>query len=227
MVDDGNGSAAATDDTAAAGAAAAASSASTDAAAAAAATATAEAEAATAAAAAAEAPKAVDYSSVTLPQDSTLDSAVLERTVAIARERGLSPEQAQAAVDLVNQEVASTRTSLMESYQPGGAEWTKNAEAWEAETLADPALGKTPEERKAAVAVGASVLKRYAEAEPEHAKGFTEFFETSALGNHPAVAKFFHWLGKAAGERSLVHGSDVSMSPGDKLDQMYPSMKKQ
>src|SRR5687768_5093064 len=50
---------------------------------------------------------------LTLPEKSALDPAVLERTAAIARARGLSPEQAQAAVDLVNSEVASHVDALL------------------------------------------------------------------------------------------------------------------
>ncbi len=156
-------------------------------------------------------PVAVDYSSVTLPKDSALDTKALERTVAIARERGLSREQAQSVVDLVHSEVVQQRTTLLAAHQPGGAEWTKQLDAWKAQTLADPSLGKTPEERKASIQLGASVLKKYAAAEPDESKGIMSFLNDSGLGEHPAVAKFFRWLGKSAGERPLSLGSDASV----------------
>ena len=150
---------------------------------------------------------ATDYSKVTLPKDSAIDPAVLERTVAIARDRGLSVKDAQAMTDLVSQEIASTRADLMAAHQPGGAEWTKQLDAWKAQTLADPSLGKTPDERKASIELGASVLKRYAAAEPAESEGIMSFLNDSGLGEHPAVAKFFRWIGKSAGERPLSNGN--------------------
>jgi hypothetical protein len=167
--------------------------------------------------------KPIEYA-LTLPKDSTLDAAFLERTVAIARERGLSPEQAQATVDLVNQEAVSQRAALLTAYQPGGAEWTKQVDAWRAETLADVTLGKTPEERTASLAMGKSVLDRYTVANPAEAEGMKAFLDNSGLGDHPATMRFFKWLGEAAGEKPVVIGGDGGPSQADKLKQMYPSM---
>lgn len=157
---------------------------------------------------------AKDYSKVALPKDAVIDAAVLDETVAIAREQGLSVSQTQAVVDLLNSRVNADRTALLAAHQPGGAEWTKQLDAWKAETLADDSLGKTPEERKASVERGASVLKRYAEANPEGAEAMNDFLVTSGLGEHPAAVKFFKWLGESAGERPIVKGntSDVHLS---------------
>lgn len=169
------------------------------------------------------APAAIDYSSVILPKDSTLDPAVLERTVAIARERGLSTEQAQAALDLVHQEVGASRAALLESYQPGGAEWTKQVDGWKKETLADETLGKTPAERTAAIAHGGTLLKKFAEANPEMGAAMTAFLDTSGLGDKREVAHFFAWLGKAAGERPIAIG-DPPVKKKGAAQLMYPDM---
>ena len=167
--------------------------------------------------------EAVDYSGVILPKDAIIDAAVLDRTVAIARAQGLSREQAQPMVDLINQEVAHARDDLLASYQPGGAEWTKQVDGWRATTEADTQLGKTPEERKAAIAKGASVLKKYAEQYPADKPALDEFLDASGFGDHPVFARMFHWLGKAAGERLMVTGtnSDLAATPAER---MYPTM---
>jgi hypothetical protein len=162
-----------------------------------------------------------DYSKVILPKDAAIDADALGRTVAIARERGLSSEQAQSVVDLINGEVAQSRAALLAAHQPGGAEWTKQLDAWKAETLADASLGKTPEERTAAIQRGAQVLKKYGEANPEDAKNMEAFLTESGLGEHPAAVRFFHWLGKAAGERAIVLGSDSSVGGTSAIARKY------
>lgn len=170
---------------------------------------------------------ATDYSSVILPKDATIDSAVLERTVAIARERGLSTEQAQATVDLINEQVGASRTALLAAHQPGGAEWTKQLDAWKADTLADETLGKTPEERKAAIDLGGSVLKQFKAVNPAMGEAMDTFLTTTGIGERKELAHFLAWLGKSAAERPVVLGSDSTIkSPDQKLQEMYPSMNK-
>ncbi len=163
-----------------------------------------------------------DYTKVILPKDAAIDADALGRTVAIARAQGLSSEHAQAFADLVNSEVAQSRAALLAAHQPGGAAWTKQLDAWKADTLADPSLGKTPSERTAAVQRGANVLKKYAEANPDDAEQMTAFLTDSGLGEHPAAVRFFNWLGKAAGERSLVLGNDTSVQRSA-AEIMYPN----
>lgn len=138
-----------------------------------------------------------------LPENAVLDAAATERTTAFARTSGLSPEQAQQVLAFANQEVAAQRDALLAAHQPGGAAWEKQLNDWRAQTLADSALGATPEERTATIARGTSVLKRYAAANPDDAQAMTSFLDTSGLGEHPAAVRFFAWLGKAAGEGTL------------------------
>lgn len=141
-----------------------------------------------------------------LPEKSTLDPALLERTVAIARAQGLSPAQAQAAVDLAASEITThTATAVkaaMEAIQPGGAEWKKEIDGWKAQVLADQTLGKTPEERRATVDRGVGIVRQYAKTHPDDAPAFTQFLD-NGLGDHPATVRFFAWLGDAAKEGSL------------------------
>jgi hypothetical protein len=161
---------------------------------------------------------------LTLPDGET-DATLLERTTAIARESGLTPTQAQRIAAFASQEAATrataTREALIQSYQPGGAEWTKQADAWKTQTLADPKLGKTPEERKAAVTKGLAVIERYKDAHADDAKAMQGFFDTSGLGDHPTVARFFAWLGEAAAEGSLVTGGATGGAGRSTAELMY------
>lgn len=173
-----------------------------------------------------EPPAPVDYK-LSLPKDSTLDPAVLERTVAIARARGLSPEQAQAAVDLVHAESATHSAAVLAAHQPGGAAWTKQLDAWKAETLADPSLGKTPEERLQTVQRAGLVLAKFKEANPDMGGAVETFLTTSGIGERREVMHLLSWIGKASGERPMALPSDSAVrSPEATLDALYPSMKK-
>lgn len=134
---------------------------------------------------------------LSLPEHAALDASAIERTAAYARERGLSQEAASAALHLANTEVAAALDART-------AAETKLIESWKADTLADPSLGKTPEERTAKVQKGIGILNRFAEAHPEQKEKLTSFLNESGLGNHPTVVKLFAWLGESASEGSLV-----------------------
>jgi hypothetical protein len=158
---------------------------------------------ATADAAAAKA--ALKYDGLQLPKDSTLDPALLERTGAIARDLGLpDTAAAQKLVDLVHQEVATREAALLADHQPGGTAWSQQLDAWKAETLADPSLGKTPEERTAAIQRGAAIIDKFEKANPDMGKAMKAFLNTSGLGERREVAHFFAWLGRSAGEKPLI-----------------------
>ena len=165
-----------------------------------------------------------------LPDGSPLDAAALERTAATARELGLSQDAAQKALELVNTEVTSRitaeRDALLAAYSPGGDEWQKQVDGWKAETLADPALGKTPEERTASIESGKGLLRKYGEVHPADKEAMDNFLNTSGLGDHPAAAKFFAWLGKAMSEGTmpLTGGNSGGGSVAERLNSLYPSM---
>lgn len=165
----------------------------------------------------AEPPAPIEYK-LSLPKDSPLDPAVLERTVAIARARGLSPEQAQAAVDLVHAESATHSAAVLAAHQPGGAAWTKQLDAWKAETLADPSLGKTPEERVQTVQRAGLVLAKFKEANPDMGASVEAFLKTSGIGERREVMHLLSWI--ASGERPMALGSESGL-PGTALERKY------
>jgi hypothetical protein len=142
------------------------------------------------------APPEVKYD-LKLPDNSGLDAHAVERTVAHAKARGLSQPAAQAALDLVAQEVAQVNAAA-------DAEFKAKVEEWKATAAADATLGKTPEERTAAVLKGKQVLDKYASQYPERGQALKTFLNDTGYGEHPAVVGWFAWLGAAAGEGPLV-----------------------
>jgi hypothetical protein len=165
-----------------------------------------------------------------LPDDSGLDATLSERTAAIARELGLSNEHAQKALEFVAQEAQAHADAIAEatiqSYQKGGTEWTKRVAEWQQTTAADPALGKTPEERQAAINAGKTVLRKYGETHPDDELQLTAYLDNAGLSDHPAVARFFAWLGKAMGEGEYVRPGAPSSGQPRWEDQMYPTTAK-
>lgn len=173
------------------------------------------------------APAVPDKYDLKLPEGTPFDAAALERTAAIARSLGLSDDaKAQSVVDFVAGEVKTSTEAILAAHQPGGEAWTQMVDGWKADALADPSLGKTPEERTATINKGYGIVQQYAKANPKDAEAMTTFFESSGLGNHPAAVRFFAWLGKSAGEADPVIPGAQGDSPDAWRAQMYPSMSK-
>jgi hypothetical protein len=119
------------------------------------------------AAPAVEAPPAPIVYDLKLADGSTAPADVTERIAAIASARGLSNDAAQAMYDAITSESAAHV-----------AAWTAEMDRHRAETLADPALGKTAEERTAAIQRGVRVIDAYAKDDPSAAQEFRAFIPT-------------------------------------------------
>jgi hypothetical protein len=167
-----------------------------------------------------EAAAPVEYT-LALPAGAVLDAAALERTVAIARERGLSNEAAQAVLELANTEATAQRDALLAAYQPGGTEHAKQVEAWQAETLADATLGATPEARQAAISKGIAVLDKFQTANPTMGAAVKSFLNDTGFGSKREVVHFIAWLGEAASEGRVTPAPDLPPAPPDIPSRMY------
>ena len=170
-----------------------------------------------------------------LPDASTLEPAVVERTVAFAKARGLSNADAQAALEFANTEVAgavqASRDAFLAAYQPGdpekgiapGAEWQKQHDNWLAASLADPEIGAgKPEQLDAKVAQAQRAFEKYASPE------FRALLSQTGYGSHPELVRTFAAIGAAMSEGPLVTAGAQGGSPSqqDVLDKMYPTMVK-
>lgn len=178
-----------------------------------------------------------------------IDPDILTRTAAIARERGLTNEAAQSALDFTIAEAKTVAeksaaltakaaedavTAANEAYlaanappkdgKPGGAEWVKRNSTWYAESLADPAIGNGKKEQLSqAVERANQAIAKYGDQE------LKSDLELSAFGSKPSVLRFLAKVGAAMSEPSLVTGGTpvaASKSPADKLYD-HPTSQKQ
>lgn len=174
----------------------------------------------------ADTPAAPETYDLKLPQDSPLDAAVVERTAAFARARGLSQEAAQQALEFVHQEVAAARAAELAAYQPGGAEWTRQQDAWRDEVMADARLGKTDAERQAALERARGPIRKYAETHPDDSQAMASFLDASGLGNHPAAVRFLAWVGESLAEGTLVHAGGQAGDTRSAAEVLYGATPK-
>ncbi len=144
------------------------------------------------------------------PEGSLLDVGATERIATTARELGLSNDAAQRTVDLLSQELASNVAAQLEARQPGGAEWTKQVDAWEAEVKADVSLGKTDAEREASISSARQALDFYVKINPTEGAKLKEDLEKTGLGSYPPFVRLLAWVGKEKGE-----GRVLTSTPGE------------
>lgn len=164
-----------------------------------------------------------------LPEKSTLDAAVLERTAATARELGLSNDAAQKALEFVNQEVATREAAFLAAHNPGDPEknippgdaWVKQQDAWKAAALADPDLGAgKPEQLEARAGLAMRAFDKFSTPQ------FRDAVRRTGFGSHPEFVKVFVKIGEAMSESSLAvpDATGGSASEAERLNALYPSM---
>lgn len=147
------------------------------------------------------------------------DEKITERTIAKARELGLDPDKAQTALNFVAQETADAVHKAVEDHSPGGAEWKKMVEKFEADALKHPELGNgSAEKLQAAVTKARAVLGKY------FPKSVTDFLQETGYGSRPDVILGFLNIAKAAGEGNF----ETPKVPDEKsrAEKFYPEKKK-
>jgi len=155
-------------------------------------------------------PEAIKYD-LKLSDKTSLDDAVLERTSAIAREMGLSNENAQKSLNFVDTEVAAHLARQRESF-------AKLSATWVGELKADKEFGgdkynENVENAKRAVArFGSDSLK--------------VALDETGLGNHPELVRIFSKIGRAMADDKFVVGTAVNGAAQKRtLTDMYAPKK--
>jgi hypothetical protein len=166
------------------------------------------------------APTVPDKYDLKLPDKSTVDKAVVERTAAKARELGLSQEHAQKTLDYVHQEIDAAANAAVEaslkSHLPGGAVWEQQVTEWGAASLADPELGNNnPEQMAKMSTLAKEVVAKFGDKES------IEFIESNPLASHPAFLRLLTRIGKASAEGSLVVPSSQRNGQKSVADRWY------
>lgn len=159
---------------------------------------------------------------LTLPEGVT-DDALVQRIVADATARGLTPEAAQAMLD-ARLEERTTQTAeyaaLVEAWKPGGAEWVKRDSGFKAALLADPDLGGSQEKVNLALERGQLVLATFG---GDDAKAF---LDETGLGSHPVVVKMLAKIGERMSESLILPQGRQPKVGKTAADILYPAAPK-
>lgn len=139
----------------------------------------------------------------TAPEGVELDADQTAQFTAIAKELKLPAEAAQKIVDLATKaEVARV------------AAFTATVQGWAAEVKADPVLGGDKLEESLAVA------KRAIDLGPPELKAL---LQSTGMGNHPAVFKWAHTVGKALSPDKFVQGGNAPAGNKSAEHVLYPN----
>lgn len=152
-----------------------------------------------------------------LPEGFDANDPLLTNFTAIAKESGLKPEVAQKVADLY---VQQKQTEVKQQQE----RWTNQAQEWITGAKVDKEYGG--EKFNANLDVARKALTRFGSVQ------LGTLLDTTALGNHPEVIRFFYRVGQSLAEDSVAGsagpGAAEAMNPQDaKLRALYPTMFKE
>lgn len=155
--------------------------------------------------------KAPTYALV-LPEGSPLGQEDIDRVTKIAKEKGFSPDDAQALLEVENEAVTSFDTKRK-------AEAAEVSKTWKAETEKDKEIGG--EKYRENVELAHRVIARYG------TEAFKKILDDTGTGNHAEVVRIFARIGKAMSDDQLIIGTGGA-SPKQKstADMLYPTTAK-
>ena len=145
----------------------------------------------------------------TLAEGYELDAQALPEFEATFKDLGLSQEQAQKLVDL-----DAKRT--LAAQQTAQAQQAQQIQAWVGELKQDPDFGGANFESN--VALAQKAMGQFGTTE------LRQMLETSGLGSHPEVVRFFHRVGKELGEGSVHRTTNDVPAERDLASRMYPNL---
>lgn len=141
-----------------------------------------------------------------LPKDSKLVQADVDRVAAIARERGLSKEQAEVMLKTQSDAVEAYEARLQEGFKAKRAEWVKTVQ--DDKDLGGANLAATQKNAQ-------RVIDTFMDTE------LRTFLKDSGYGDHPFMVRFLNKVGKAMAEDKALGGGGGggggNKSPADVL----------
>lgn len=157
-------------------------------------------------------PSAEPVYTLKLPDGSLLSKESVDEVTAFAKANKIAPEVAQKLLERDH----ARQANFIASHKPGGAEWTKKADQFSSEALADAEIGGSPEKLKASAELGRRVLEKFF---PKEVK---QFLIESGLGSNKEVIRGFYRMGKAMKDDSIIIGGAQAPPSGPKsLEDMY------
>lgn len=151
-------------------------------------------------------PESYDFK---VPGGVTLDASLVDEFTPIAKELGLTQDQAQKVVDLHTAAIAKVEGRIRE-------QWSQTQEQWREASKGDAEIGGA--KLAETVTVAKKALEKFG------TPGLVEVLESTGLGNHPEVIRFVAKIGRSVSEDALA-GMSSGEAPNP-LKAMYPSMFK-
>lgn len=148
-----------------------------------------------------------------LPEGSRLDKSQVDAIVSFAKEKGLSPEVAQAVLERESSAVAQHAKAQTDA-------WNNQAEQWLKQVETDKEIGG--DGFKENISLANRVFQKFG------SKELGEELDRTSLGNHPELLRLAVRIGKAMGEDKFVSapkgkGTQVKSA----AEQLYPNHYKE
>lgn len=152
----------------------------------------------------------IEYKDFTLPEGWEIDKDAIGEFKSVAKELGLTQEQAQKLVDMQTKFSGKQNESLQSS-------WDKVQEHWRSEAEADKEFGGT--NFQANVGVAKKALDKYGTPE------LREVIEVTGMGNNPELIRFLYRVGKTLGEDTVMKdGRAQDGAVKDHAKTLFPNM---
>lgn len=132
-----------------------------------------------------------------------LDKDATTAFTAIAKDLKLAPDAAQKVVDIA----VGMQQRAVEAHHAQVAKWADETKA--DKELGGDKLAQTLATAQKALALGPPELK--------------QLLNDSGLGNHPAVVRFMHTVGKALSEDKFMPSGRALAATGDMASRLYPT----
>lgn len=141
-----------------------------------------------------------------LPEETLLDESVLDEIASIAKEQGLSKEQAQVILDMQSKSLSSFQEKTL-------SQFNEQVKAWGEEIASDKEFGG--DRLQESVNLAKNAVKAYA------GEDLLKELDESGYGNHPKLFKMLVKIGKEMEAGSLVHSNAQESRPKSMADLFY------
>lgn len=156
---------------------------------------------------------AAEYEAFTLPEGVEVNETDMAEFGNVARELGLTQEQAQRLLTHEAERIAASNAAVAEQYAERSAKWASDAKA-------DKEFGGDAFDQSVSVAMTA--MEKFA------GDDVRELMNETGLGNHPGVIRMFWKIGQSIANDGIVGGGDGGgdpVSPEAKAAKFYKAHK--
>lgn len=150
-----------------------------------------------------------EYADFSLPEDMPMDAEAMDAFKPLAKELGLSQEQAQKLVDIQAQAVARFTEAQTQAFVETTNGWLESAKG-------DDEIGGPNFDARVATAKKAVEFF----GTPE----LIEAFDMTGVGNHPEFLRAFYRIGKLMEDDPVRFGSSQQAGPKDPAKILFPNM---